>query len=462
MKPLLTVLALALAAPLPPLAATPPSAADPARPDLVDRQALAAKVDAYLEPLLKRDLISGSVLLARGGEVLVAKGFGPANREWDAANGVDTKFRLGSLSKQFTAAGILLLEQRGLLRLEDPLAKYLPEFPRADRITLHQLLSHTSGLANFNQLPDYWEKNLHHLTLRQVIDWFKDQPPRGQPGESWNYSNAGFTLLAAVIEKVSGRDFAAFLRDELFRPLGMTATGVDEHEDILGRRADGYVRDENGVKRVSYRDMAFMNGAGSIYSTVGDLFRWDRALRSDKPLNRASLERLFAPVKENYACGWFVDRRFGRRLISHSGDITGFRCDMQRFVDDDVTVILLLNFESTFTAAVARDLGAIALGEPYKPALLPEGIPVPAATLTELAGTYGLDARNALVLTAKDGRLLAAAPGMPEAVAVPQSETVFFILEWNGMLRILRGPDGGVTGLRLTQGARTIPAKRRP
>ncbi len=456
MKPLLTVLALALAAPLPPLAATPPAAAALARPHL------AAQVDAYLEPLLKRDLISGSVLLARGGEVLVAKGFGPANREWDAANGVDTKFRLGSLSKQFTAAAILLLEQRGQLRLEDPLAKYLPGFPRADRITLHQLLSHTSGLANFNQLPDYWEKNLHHLALREVIDWFKDQPPRAQPGESWNYSNAGFTLLAAVIEKASGRDFAAFLRDELFRPLGMTATGVDEHEEILGRRADGYVRDENGVKRVSYRDMAFMNGAGSIYSTVGDLFRWDRALRTQKPLNGTSLERLFTPVKEHYACGWFVDQRFGRRLISHSGDITGFRCDMQRFVGDDVTVILLLNFESTFTAAVARDLGAMALGEPYQPALIPEGVPVPPGTLEAVVGSYGLDARNTLALTVKDGRLLASAPGLPEAAAVPQSGTVFFIQEWNGMLRVLRGPEGGVTGLRLTQGARTIPAKRLP
>ncbi|BDU72538.1 serine hydrolase domain-containing protein [Mesoterricola silvestris] len=442
------LLALALAAPA--LALPVPGAEVP------------AQVEAYLEPLVKRDLISGSLLLARGGQVLVAKGFGPANREWGVPNGVDTKFRLGSLSKQFTAAGILLLEQRGLLRLEDPLAKFLPGFPGGGRITLHQLLSHTSGLANFNQLPDYWEKNLHPWNLAQVIDWFKDQPVRGQPGEVWSYSNAGYTLLAAVIEKVSGKDFATFLREELFRPLGMAATGVDQHEDILGRRADGYVKDENGVKRVSYRDMPFMNGAGSLYSTVGDLLRWDRALRTDQPLSRASRERLFAPVKEHYACGWFVDRRFGRALISHSGDITGFRCDMQRFVDDDVTVILLLNLESTFTAAVARDLGAIALGEPYKPALVPEGIGAAPGVLAEVAGSYALDPRTTLVLAPRNGQLIAQAPGMPSAPAIPQADNLFFVQEWNGMLRIQRGADGQVTGLRLTQGARTIPAKRLP
>jgi CubicO group peptidase (beta-lactamase class C family) len=435
----------------------PPLAAAAAPPDQVT---LEARVDAYFTPLLAQDLISGSVLIARGGEVLLAKGYGPADREHGVANGAETKFRLGSLTKQFTAAAVLLLEQRGLLRVDDPLRKYLPDFPHADSITIHQLLTHTSGLANYNDLPDYDQKYIQPLTVAEVIAWFKDQPMHSRPGDTWYYSNSNYVLLAAVIEKVSGKEYARFLREELFGPIGLQSTGTDVYTSILGNRAEGYVRDENGIQRTSYRDMPLMSGAGSLYSTVLDLYRWDRALRTDVPLAARERERLFTPVKNGYACGWFVEQRFGRKLISHGGAINGFLTDLQRFVDDDVTVIVLLNYESTFARATFQALGAIALGEPYKPALVPEVVAVSPRLLTDVAGIYRIDEKNTLTLAVADGILRAGINDAPAGVSAAQNDSTFFVRDLNAMLKIVRGPDGRVSRVAGRQGAHGFQATR--
>jgi hypothetical protein len=167
-------------------------------------------------------------------------------------------------------------------------------------------------------------------------------------------------------------------------------------------------------------------------------------------------------VKDGYACGWFVETRFNRKLITHGGDINGFRADMQRFVDEDLTVIALLNFDSTFTRNVFRSLGGIALGEPVQPALRPEGIPIAPQALAELAGTYRFDAQNTLTLSVKEGQLRVDATGMPSASGIPQTEKWFFIPSWNGMLGIQRGQDGKVASAVLIQGSQTLPAKRVP
>lgn len=425
-----------------------------------DARTLEKRVDAYLAPLLRHDLISGSVLIARGGRVLLAKGYGPAQREFGVPNSPDTKFRLGSLSKQFTAAAILLLEQRGTLSTGDRLAKYLPDFPRADSITLLQLLTHTSGLANFNTLPDYGRRIIESMTTAEVVAWFRDQPPVAAPGERFAYSNSNYVLLAAVLEQVSGKPFATFLREELFAPLGMEDTGVDTHEAVLGRRADGYVDTGRAIIRTPYRDLPLMNGAGSLYSTVRDLYLWDRALRTDSPLGAAARERFFTPLLSGYACGWFVEERFGRRFIGHGGAINGFLSDLQRFVDDDVTVIVLLNSESTFARAAQQALGAMALGEPYAPALVPEGVPVRPEVLAAAAGEYRIDERNRLTLAAAGGRLTATVTGEPVATAVAQNDSTFFARDLNALLRLVRGPDGRVTRVVARQGAHGFQATR--
>jgi CubicO group peptidase (beta-lactamase class C family) len=431
------------------------------------RGRLTRELDAYMQPLVDRDLVSGCVLVARRGEVLVNRAYGPADREHGVPLRPSARFRIGSLSKQFTAAAILLLEQRGKLDIEAPLARYLPDFPHADSLTLHQLLTHTSGLANFNELPDYGERYVQPLSTAEVVEWFKAQPRIGTPGEKWAYSNSNYILLAAVIEKVSGKPFATFLHDELFAPLGMNGTGVDIYEDVLGERAEGYVRDWTGVHRTPYRNMALMNGAGSIVSTVGDLLRWDRALRTEVPLGSAARQKLFTPVQAAYACGWFTEPRFGHRLIAHSGAINGFLAELQRFVDDDVTVIVLLNYESTFGKSIQLAVGAMALGEPYRPALIPDGVPVPAPVLASAAATYRVDAKTTLTLTpASDepargpARLRVELTGAAPCVAIAQTDSTWFAPDLNAMLRLARGPDGRVVRVIARQGAHAFQATR--
>ena len=266
-------------------------------------EALEREVDAYLAPLVERDLISGSVLIARGGEIRLAKGYGLANREHGVPNAPDTKFRLGSISKPITSLAVFLLAQEGALALEDQLAVYLPDYPRGSEITLHMLLTHTSGVRNYNELEDYDTRLRYPWGIDEVIAFFRDEPLLFAPGRDWAYSNSGYVLLAKVIELVSERPFAEFLRERIFDPLGMTGSGVDEPTTILPGRATGHAHYDGELCQAPYRYMPFTSGAGALYSTVLDLHALDRALVGDDLLGEEWREKMFTPVRNDYACG---------------------------------------------------------------------------------------------------------------------------------------------------------------
>jgi CubicO group peptidase (beta-lactamase class C family) len=328
---------------------------------------LEAQVDAVMRPLLDEDLISGSILIAREGRIEVAKGYGPANREHDVPCTADTKYRLASMTKSFTAMAIMMLEERGLLSVDDKLAKYLPDYPQGDKITLHHLLTHTSGVVNYSALPDHYRVWTMPHTIDQVIERFRDEPLRFEPGTEFGYSNSGYVLLTYVIEKVSGKTYAEFLRENIFVPVGMNDTGVDSHTTIIPGRATGHYNFGEGVVQAQYLNTGFTSGAGSLYSTVVDLYKWDRALYSDKLVSKATLNKMFTPGKQDCGYGWFVRTEFDRNLIEHPGGLNGFLTMIKRFVDDDVVVISLFNYVSTFARGVNKALTAMALGESYEP-----------------------------------------------------------------------------------------------
>lgn len=416
--------------------------------------ALEAEVDAYLQPLLDLDLISGSILIAKGDEVLLAKGYGLANREHGIPNTPETKFRLGSMTKQFTAMGILVLANQGKLRLDDPLSKYLPDYPNADKITLHQLLSHTSGVSSYNAVEGYGENYIKPWSIDEVIEWFKDDPLQFEPGEDWAYSNSGYVLLAKVIEVVSGQDYDDFLREAIFEKLGMEDSGQDVFTSVLPNRATGHGNAEREIYLAPYRDMPFTSGAGSLYSTVLDLYNWDRALYTETLISKALLDRMMTPVDHDYGYGWFVREELGHKLVEHGGAINGFLAQIQRFVEDDLVVISLFNYESTFWRPVNRGLAAIALGEEYEPALLAEPLQLELELLQTYAGEYEVMEDYFVTLTVEDGKLVMRATDDPEpSVGRAQSETKFFFNEINLMMDVDRDEDGTVTGLRLMQGA---------
>jgi len=242
--------------------------------------AIAKQVDTYLKPYLDAASFSGAVLLARGGKVLLSKGYGMANYELNIPNTPQTKFHIASLSKTFTAAAILQLQERGLLSVQDPIARFIPDYPRGNEITLHHLLTHTSGIPDINGVPEYDSLSRFAQTPASLIAVFRDRPLLFEPGARYSYSNSNYNLLAFVIEKVSGKTYGEFLQENIFGPAGMTSTGHDgDPATLLTNRATGYV--PSGLfdlANAPFLDWSAKTGNGSIYSTVEDLYRWDRVL----------------------------------------------------------------------------------------------------------------------------------------------------------------------------------------
>ena len=270
-------------------------------------QDTATKVDEYLTTKTRSQLFTGSVLVTRDGRNILRKGYGFANLEHRVLNTPETKFRLGSITKQFTAMAIMILQEQGKLSVQDTIAKHLPDAPASwQPITIHQLLTHTSGLMHSWDLPGFEQTQMVPSTPDQTLARFKDKPLLSKPGEKFHYSGLGYFILAKMIEKISGIPYGTFLRQQIFDPLKMNDTGEDRQAPILAHRASGYIRDGERLENASPIDMPLLTGGGNLYSTIDDLSKWDQALNAGLLLSKASYRMMYTPFKENYAYGWFV------------------------------------------------------------------------------------------------------------------------------------------------------------
>jgi CubicO group peptidase (beta-lactamase class C family) len=332
-------------------------------------QDIETKVDDYIKAHIKSGNFSGSILIAYGNEMLVCKGYGMANIEHGILNTPKTKFRIGSITKQFTAMAIMQLQQKGFLSTEDPLTKFLPDYPDGDKITIHHLLTHTSGVVNFTSLPELEDFKILKLPVKRTIELFKNKPLDFEPGTSYRYSNSGYILLGYIIENVSKKSYAECLKENIFNPLNMKDSGYDSHSEIQKDRAAGYVLDRDGLVNADYIDMSIPHGAGALYSTVEDLYRWDRALYTEKLVKNDSLKKIFTPFKENYGYGWLISKKFKRECFGHGGGIEGFKANISRYPESNTCIIVLSNFEHAPVSNISQDLAAILFGERYE---LPE------------------------------------------------------------------------------------------
>jgi CubicO group peptidase (beta-lactamase class C family) len=334
-------------------------------------QDLSARFDEYMRAAAQASF-TGTVLVSRDGKVLFAKGYGNANEEFAAPNTLETKFRLGSITKQFTAASILLLQERGKLSTNDPVCKYVTNCPAAwEPITIHHLLTHTSGIPSYTDVKspeEFRQLSLMTVTPAGFIDTFKSKPLEFAVGERFKYDNSGYFLLGYLIEMISGQSYEAFLKENIFGPLKMANSGYDTHDRILTNRATGY-SNRNGVRiNSAYLDMTVPYAAGSLYSTVEDLFTWNEALFSDSLLNAKSREAMLTVNKGNYAYGVTVNRLYNRTAVSHGGGINGFNTELARFPDDRITIVVLRNadYGAPGPTAMVQALAAIAFGEKYE------------------------------------------------------------------------------------------------
>lgn len=321
---------------------------------------LTSKVEGYLKPYVETGNFSGTVLIAKKGKILFHKGYGLASIELNVANGIHTKYHIASVSKTFTAAAILLLEQRGLLSTEDFLSKYIADFPAGDKITVHHLLAHTSGITNVNNLPEYNEASLKHQTPETLISLFKNKPLEFQPGEKYQYSNSNYNVLAFVIEKVSGKKYGEFLRDEIFVPLKMENTF--HHKDatqIVSNAAEGYAADGNfGLQRGPYLDWSSKTGNGSLVTTASDLLLWDQALYSEKILAAASKAKMFKPYAGS-GYGWYLAKKNDRDCIYMNGRSPGFSSHISRYPLEELCVIVLENNYVSVANQIGVDLAGL-------------------------------------------------------------------------------------------------------
>lgn len=423
---------------------------------------IAAELDRIASGYASQRHFMGVVLVAKDGKALLEKAYGSANLEWNIPNTTDGRFRLGSITKQFTATATLQLIAQGKLSLDAPLCQFLDSCPETwKEIRVHHLLNHTSGIPSYTGLPEFRTPRLRRLPLTpvEIAMLSKDKPLEFKPGEKMTYNNTGYVLLGHIIEKVSGQKYAEYLRSNIFEPLGMNATGYDDTEQVLEKRVAGYNWSSKGYRNATFLDMSLPHAAGSLYSTVGDLYKWDRALYGEKILSAAMKQKMFTPGLNDYAYGWSVTNKNNRQTISHGGGIFGFSTMIQRFPQQDAVVIVLSNVENVSAGNIATSLAGALFGERIELPWDRKTISLSKDVLDRYAGRYKLRP-FVLTVTQEDGRLMVQPANQPKLQAHAESERKFFLKEVDVSLEFTGDGSGPAGGVIVRQGGQTMEGPR--
>jgi CubicO group peptidase (beta-lactamase class C family) len=373
-----------------------------------------------------------AALLARGGEVIFLGAAGLADLELGVSLEPDMVFEIGSITKQFTAAAIMMLAEEGELSVDDPITRHLPDYPSyGDDVTIEHLLTHTSGIFSYTDIPEYMQEVCTDESVDELIGAFKERPVLFQPGERWAYSNSNYVLLGAIIERVSEMSYAKFVEGRIFEPLGLDNSYYGSNRRIIPRRSSGYDRDDGRYVNAPCLSFSLPYAAGSLMMSVEDMYRWNRALYGGDVVSRASLERMIAPYVlangDTSSYGYGLGQRDirGHRAIGHGGGIFGFVTDAVYLPDDDVFVAVFSNNTGAAVnpSLIASKLAAAAIGDPY-----PEftEITLDESVLRRYAGVYQIDENTQRVVTVENGALYTQRTGGGRNRAYPGSETHFF------------------------------------
>lgn len=412
-----------------------------------DKSTLEGRVDRLVRPFLVARDFSGSILIAEADRIALKRSYGMANYELGVSNSTSTKFLIGSVAKQFTAAAILLLQERKLLSLEDPVSRYFKGFPSGDRITLHHLMAHTSGLAR-DPFPD-WRDRREYRGLEEVIAIIGKRPLEFEPGTRGSYSNSGYILLAGVIENVSEKGYPEFLETNIFAPLGMDRSGVLSGREPVAGLATGYDPGAGplGLVKTPYQDLANSMGAEAIYSTVEDLLRWQRALLGDLLLSRFSRDVMFEDhgFGRGYGVGRY--RRFGHPAVGHDGVTHGFTAFLEHYPEKNRTIIYAGNIRSGALSVIQSGLAALALEEEYAPEAPPQLLAGKPPFEEGYLGRYQLFPGFYLEVSDRGRRLLLSGTGGYPTWLAPIGRREFFYRAMYARIRFSRDEAGRVSKL---------------
>lgn len=418
----------------------------------------AVRADALVKDYVQNKLFSGTVLVAQDGKPIFRKGFGAASREWAIPNTANTKFRIGSVTKEFTAAAVLRLVDEQKLSLDDPIEKYLQNIPASwGKATIRELLQHTSGIPSYTRHDDFDDKliRIKH-TPQQIIDLMKDKPLDFEPGTKFRYSNTGYFLLGRVIEAVSGLSYPDYLEQKLLKPLNLTNTGYDDGRRILANFAQDYTDHGDHVRRSSPVDMSNMYAAGAMYATVDDLLAWQQMLLNGKVLSSASTAAMFTDAGHHYGLGWFVRERFSRKVYEHGGALKGFHSMLAYYPEDRLTVIVLSNYGEGLVDKIADELARLALGVP--PAR--RQVKVDSHLYSRFIGSYQLAPNMVLTVARKGDRLFARVAGQKELEIYPEGQYSYFYKAADAALTFDRTGSGKADYVILHQDNNQIKAPR--
>ncbi len=437
---------------------------------------LEAQVDALFEGAVRSNTPGAAVLIAKDGTELLEKGYGLAQVDAGIPVTCDTRFRIGSITKQFTAAAILKLAESGKLSVNDPLSKYIPDWPRGGEVTLRHLLNHSSGIHNFTAKPGFTANVTNAIVLGKLVQSFTKDPYDFNPGDKFLYNNSGYVLLGFIIEKVTGQPYGDFLRKEFFDPLGMHDTGVYPSGSPLANEALGYAFEKGAARRGLDWHMSNVPAAGNLYSTARDLFRWNEALFNGRVLAAESLRAAFTvgllagddplhPEDTGYGYGWIIDRLNGAREISHGGELAGFGSYLLRLPEHKLTVVVLLNCVPHLPGlqqwSLAREIARRALGPDLRTnGLTRVAISVPPASLEAVTGRYDMGGGAILAVSLETNRLFAVIGGRNKFEIVPRSERDFFVASGDAEATFVSDTNRRVIKVILKQGGQRIDAPK--
>ncbi len=431
-----------------------------------EKGGMAARIDAMVKPFFPAGRPGVAVIAVRDGQVLFRQAYGSANLELNVPLQPDTLLRIGSVTKQFTAAAVMMLAEKGKLSLQDPITKFLPDYPTQGHvITIEHLLTHTSGIQSVTEMPGVMENRIQtERTLDELIDTFKREPMHFAPGTQFEYNNSGFILLGAVIEKASGEKYEEFIQNHIFAPLGMKNTRVGYNQPIIPHRAAGYSEEGGKIVNARYLGMSNPHAAGALISTVDDLALWDTALYSEKILTQKSLKKMWTPytlangTSTGYGYGWAIGTLRGSPMIEHGGGIFGFVCDVVRLPQEHVYVAVLANTDSPTRppAMLAHKIAALVIGKPF-----PEYRPVRVdpKVLARYAGVYRINETSTRTVTVENGKLFTQRSGGAKLEAFSSSETEFFYETSLSRFSFVVGPDGRVTEMLMYQEGNDVPER---
>lgn len=414
---------------------------------------IARDVDAILSAKFTPGQPGVAAIVVKNGKVVYRKAYGLANLELQTPMRPEMVFEIGSVTKQFTSAAIMLLVEQGKIGLGDDIRKYLPEFPdKGSTITVENLLTHTSGLKDYTEDQGWAKLMRQDLTATEIIAITKDQPLNFPPGTKWLYCNTGYVILGAIIEKVTGASYGDFVQKNIFEPLGMKNTRYATNFGLVANRAYGYSKDGDAIVNAQFLSMSQPHAAGALESTVDDLAIWDAAVASGKLLSKASWDRIFTSYKlpngddTHYGYGWLIGQFEGHRVIRHNGGIFGYVSEVFRLPDDHVYVAMLTNTDASGidTGYVVTKIAAAAAGLPYRE---PTAVTVDPKVLDQYAGVYKIDETNERVVRRDGDHLTTQRTGGELKAAYPSGKDTFFYKESFTRASFTRDASGKVVAM---------------